>query len=256
MFLLAHWEKDSVFSLSSCDGAVMGHHGWRDVDICNYILSRPGWMLFDYFNVWQMPLPKWCDGSNPWFEYLGPEACYRTPDGRPIVERFKGRRIIPWAELDPQEAAATILACKEARNPLGHGGIFGDCWWPWLRGWMSDDIKNMDPAVHAAHAANLNEATRILESSATPIMSNGERTIIRVPVYLEDVGQRIPWAEAAGRWDGLNVLSVNADNPFNVVYALSQWLPGKWLAFTGEDPEAVARAYGWAIEHRRTYVPR
>jgi len=257
MYLLAHWEKPSVFTLSDCDGAVIGHHGWRDADIRRYVLSRPDWLLFDYFNVWQMPLLKWLDGTNPWFEFLGNgegrHPYYMTPDGRPVCERWKGRPLVPWANIDPQKAADCVIDAKERRNPRGHGGILLDCWFPRLEAWMSPDILTIPPDVEAQHAANAFAFLRLLEAAAVPVLTNGDRNSGRQPVYLEDTGQRIPWDEALAVWRGLSTLSVNADVPYNVALALQAWGTGKWLAFTDGDGTAAPGAYAQALAYRRAY---
>lgn len=256
MRLLVHWEKETFGHFAEADGAVLGHHGWDDARLRDHVLERPDWQLFDYFNVWQMPLPAWLDGSNPWFEYLRTIPPYRDAAGQIVRERFRGRAIIGWANANVAEAANVMIAAKETRNPRGRGGVFLDHWWPALAQWMSDQIADLPLEILAAHRAALLELRDRLDLRAMPVLTNGDRELRNLmiwPGYLEDVGGRIPWAEALPLWGGAVVLSVNADNPAEVSRALLEWnrIAGRWLAFTDGGTGTAATAYRRALEWRK-----
>lgn len=253
MYLLAHWEKETFGQFPEADGAVLGHHGWEDADVLAYVLDHPDWQLFDYFNVWQSPLPAWLDGSNPWFEYVRTIPPYRDANGDVIRERFTGRIIIGWANANVDEAVAVMVAAKEARNPRGRGGMLLDHWWPLLAAWMSEQIADLPLETLDAHRQNLLELAGKLDALALPLLTNGDRelrNLADLPGYLEDVGGRIPWPEALPLWRGMTVLSVNADNPAAVVKALMNW-GGGWLAFTDGGTGTAAVAYRRALEWRK-----
>lgn len=266
MYVMESWEKEDIdrfvdekkFPNGFKPNAVaVGHAGHRDLEFKSKIRETPDVAWLNYLNVWTYPDPEWQRPyGDPWLEFvdqfLGTQKrayfLVPTPSGKRVV-CYGNRPIINWGALTVEDMHWTViptcLAIFRQRVEWGRGGFFLDQFMFQPEPWW-DSMGHWEPTQKEIDLYLQNRGLLWRELSASGlVLLNTSSTVggTSPPMYLEDCGGRISWAQAEmlARQPGVRVISVkagepHADVPRAIILASDT---NQFVAFTcGDGPES------------------